>query len=214
MTAPEKLDLDHLRQWIGRDTEASDTVTARLVDRFARRFDIDIGEAADRRRRAGDDPSVPAPSAAPTCRARPRRPSGARRLSCRRCRCRAGCGPAATWSFSTISASARPVTRRSTITDVTMKQGRTGALCFVTVEHISVSDAARWLTERQDIVYRARIRRRGEKAPAAPAPAPWRASRDGRADPVLLFRYSALTFNGHRIHYDRPMCARSRAIPA
>lgn len=96
------------------------------------------------------------------------------------------------------------VTRRSTIASVTEKHGRSGALVFVTVEHV-LSDAGRDLiVEQQDIVYR------DAPAPGATAAPPqseisnaadWR--EEIQADPILLFRYSALTMNGHRIHYDR-----------
>ncbi|RVU43785.1 FAS1-like dehydratase domain-containing protein [Rubrivivax rivuli] len=97
------------------------------------------------------------------------------------------------------------VTRRSTIAEVTPKQGRSGALVFVKVRHeVSVQGAASpALTEFHDIVYR-EARRPGDVEPppqAAPSGAPWQ--RSLRPDDVLLFRYSALTFNGHRIHYDR-----------
>jgi len=99
------------------------------------------------------------------------------------------------------------VTRVSRIADITTKAGRSGPLCFVTVQHELASERGIAIVERQDIVYR----------PAATAPAPAAASatapdarKDAEAewpvdiDPVLLFRYSALTFNGHRIHYDLP----------
>jgi 3-methylfumaryl-CoA hydratase len=97
------------------------------------------------------------------------------------------------------------VVRTSTIEDVVAKEGRTGPLVFVTVRH-EVSrrgEVEPALVEHHDIVYRA------EKAPdevepppiAAPTGAPWQ--REIVPDDVLLFRYSALTFNGHRIHYDR-----------
>ena len=84
------------------------------------------------------------------------------------------------------------------------KEGRTGPLVFVRVRHeISADGAASRSIEEHDIVYRENPRP-GDPAPAA-QPAPADAS--GRAtiepDDVLLFRYSALTFNGHRIHYDR-----------
>lgn len=97
------------------------------------------------------------------------------------------------------------VERRSTITKVDAKSGRSGALVFVTVRH-EISDARGLaLSEEHDIVYRDLP----DPARAASAPPPAQARRDedfGRTivpDPVLLFRYSALTFNGHRIHYDR-----------
>ena len=96
------------------------------------------------------------------------------------------------------------VSRTSTIADVTRKEGRTGELVFVKVRHElrcnGVADPA--LVEFHDIVYR-EARKPGEAEPppvAAPAGA-WQ--RTVVPDDVLLFRYSALTFNGHRIHYDR-----------
>lgn len=95
--------------------------------------------------------------------------------------------------------------RTSTIADVTVKQGRTGPLVFVKVRHeIRVNGAPEpALVEFHDIVYReARRPDDAEPAPqAAPQAAAWQ--REIVPDDVLLFRYSALTFNGHRIHYDR-----------
>ena len=95
--------------------------------------------------------------------------------------------------------------RTSTIDDVTTKDGRTGKLVFVKVRHeVRCNDAKDpALVEFHDIVYR-EARRVGDVEPppqAAPTGAPWR--REIVPDDVLLFRYSALTFNGHRIHYDR-----------
>ncbi|MEX3958960.1 MaoC family dehydratase N-terminal domain-containing protein [Trinickia sp. EG282A] len=96
------------------------------------------------------------------------------------------------------------ITRLSLIESVTHKQGRTGDLVFVKVKH-EIGDAAGVaIVERQDIVYRDHPAA-GDRPPAAqaaPAGAQW--AREIAPDPVLLFRYSALTLNGHRIHYDRP----------
>lgn len=95
------------------------------------------------------------------------------------------------------------VRRTSTVVDVSHKTGRTGPLVFVLVRHDVAGEDGTALVEEHDIVYRD-APRLDEPAPAArPAPkaAVWR--RDITPDPVLLFRYSALTFNGHRIHYDR-----------
>ena len=97
------------------------------------------------------------------------------------------------------------VARSSTIDGVTTKEGRTGKLVFVKVRHeLRCNGAAEpSLVEFHDIVYR-EARRPGDIEPpprAAPENAAWQ--REIVPDDVLLFRYSALTFNGHRIHYDR-----------
>ena len=95
--------------------------------------------------------------------------------------------------------------RRSTIADVNVKSGRSGMLVFVKVRHELRCNGSEQpaITEFHDIVYRAAKQPGDAEAPprAAPAEAQWR--REVFADDVLLFRYSALTFNGHRIHYDR-----------
>ncbi|TFZ02101.1 FAS1-like dehydratase domain-containing protein [Ramlibacter humi] len=98
------------------------------------------------------------------------------------------------------------VERRSFIEDVTSKSGRTGPLVFVRVRHeVRANDAAQpALVEHHDIVYR-EARKPGDAEPppqkATHGAPTWR--REWLPDDVLLFRYSALTFNGHRIHYDR-----------
>ena len=95
------------------------------------------------------------------------------------------------------------VTRTSRIVNVDAKGGRSGALAFVTVRHELTGARGLAITEEHDIVYREAPR------PGAAAPEPPPAARDEAfvrrivPDPVLLFRFSALTFNGHRIHYDR-----------
>ncbi len=103
--------------------------------------------------------------------------------------------------------------RTSRIADVTVKNGRSGALVFVTVHHQISNARGVAIKEEHDIVYR--------DAPqsGAPAPLPQMApvdetfSRLITPDPVLLFRYSALTFNGHRIHYDRPYVTQVEGYP-
>lgn len=98
------------------------------------------------------------------------------------------------------------LTKRSTVKSVTHKSGRSGDLVFVTVLHEVWDQDTQCLHEEHDIVYRAPAAA-GSKPPAPPS-APERCdfSRKIAPDPVLLFRYSALTFNGHRIHYDHPFC--------
>ncbi len=114
-----------------------------------------------------------------------------------------------------IGARARRV---SEIVSITPKTGRGGALVFVTVRHtISEIDGdaahAPAIVEEHDIVYREAPR--GDAPAPAPIPAPgaarWR--RAVTPDPVLLFRYSALTFNGHRIHYDRTYATETEGYP-
>jgi len=97
------------------------------------------------------------------------------------------------------------LTRTSTIADVTEKTGRTGTLVFVKVRHEirrgDETDVA--LTEFHDIVYRDAPRPDDVAPPPKTAPAESAWQRKWVPDDVLLFRYSALTFNGHRIHFDR-----------
>ena len=93
--------------------------------------------------------------------------------------------------------------RTSTIADVSFKDGRTGPLVFVLVRHEIANSAGVALVEEHDIVYRD-VPQPSDPAPSsrpARSDAVWR--REIHPDDVLLFRYSALTFNGHRIHYDR-----------
>jgi 3-methylfumaryl-CoA hydratase len=93
--------------------------------------------------------------------------------------------------------------RRSTIQRIDAKSGRSGELVFVTLEHqIGCADSVA-VTEVQDLVYRDHPRAGVRTPEPAMARTDEEFSREVRPDPVLLFRYSALTFNGHRIHYDR-----------
>ena len=92
--------------------------------------------------------------------------------------------------------------RRSAILDVQRKHGRSGELVFVTVEHVISTDGEVAVREEHDIVYRSAQQPGEGQASGKPAPATAAWHDSLVADPVLLFRYSALTFNGHRIHYD------------
>lgn len=105
------------------------------------------------------------------------------------------------------------ISRTSTVQDVTIKQGRGGALCFVLVRHEVAGEGGPALVEEHDIVYRD-APRPGEPA-ATPRPVrqddAWR--RDVTPDDAMLFRYSALTFNSHRIHYDRRYVTQTEGYP-
>ncbi|ALM83433.1 MaoC family dehydratase N-terminal domain-containing protein [Bordetella sp. N] len=103
-----------------------------------------------------------------------------------------------------------PAERRSTITDVKEKTGRTGSLLFVTVRHEYWQEGALAISEEQDIVYRQPSPPKLEGTEPAPQAA-WRRTID--PNPVLLFRYSAVTFNGHRIHYDHPYVTDKEGYP-
>ncbi len=105
------------------------------------------------------------------------------------------------------------IRRESRIQSVQVKSGRSGQLVFVTVRHEIGDDRGIALSEEHDIVYRE------APVPGAHAPQPADAPIDeqfGRTitpDPVLLMRYSALTFNGHRIHYDRSYAVEEEGYP-
>lgn len=98
----------------------------------------------------------------------------------------------------------KAATRTSQVTSVQRKEGRSGKLAFVTVAHTIRSEGKTVIYEEQDIVYReaAALGARPLESERAPANHVWERGMD--SDEVFLFRYSALTFNGHRIHYDKP----------
>lgn len=113
------------------------------------------------------------------------------------------------------------ITRTSRIVDVKFREGRSGALVFVLVRHEISNAGGIALTEEHDIVYRDHPR--PGDLPSSPRIAPEGIAPEGRADAawervvkpddVLLFRYSALTFNGHRIHYDRRYATEVEGYP-
>jgi 3-methylfumaryl-CoA hydratase len=105
------------------------------------------------------------------------------------------------------------ISRISTVQDVTVKNGRNGALCFVLVRHEVSGGNGLALVEEHDIVYR-------DMPPPGEAPATPRAvrsddvwRRDIQPSDPFLFRYSALTFNSHRIHYDRRYVTETELYP-
>lgn len=127
--------------------------------------------------------------------------------------------PRRMWAGSRFSFDGAPVRvgetigRSSEIKAVEPKSGSTGAMVFVTVKHTISGPRGVSLVEEHDIVYR-EAAKPGEK-PKDPRPAPADATwtRKIVPDPVLLFRFSALTFNGHRIHYDQPYVTGAEGYP-
>ena len=105
------------------------------------------------------------------------------------------------------------ITRASEIVSVEPKAGRSGTLVFVTVRHTVQAAGETALIEEQDIVYR-EAAQKGDPLPAgkqAPAESLW--TRRIMPNAVMLFRYSALTFNGHRIHYDKDYAINEEHYP-
>jgi len=108
----------------------------------------------------------------------------------------------------------KPAHRQAVIRAVSEKEGRTGRLVFVTVAHTIRQDGAICVEEEQDIVYRETGTPVAAPAPCELAPAPagsW--TRTVVPDPTLLFRFAALTFNAHRIHYDRTYATAVEGYP-
>jgi 3-methylfumaryl-CoA hydratase len=210
----EKLDLDHLRQWIGRTEEKTDIVTAQLVAGLRSVLFLDVGKPKD-----GDAapltahwcltlPVVPMSEVGPD--GHPNRGGFLPPVPL----------PRRMWAGGAINF-AEPlrvgdvVTHTSTIKDLTLKEGSTGLLCFVSVDHVYRTPRGVAIRERHDIVYREMPTGGQSATPAKPPAAPAAAQHSERhlADPVLLFRYSALTFNGHRIHYDRDYVTKVEGYP-
>ena len=113
-----------------------------------------------------------------------------------------------------------PATKRSRVLSVTEKQGRSGPLTFAVVEHQVRQDGRVVVDEQQDIVYRKAAAAAGQ----APAPGPAESTGDAvvppagdewaiDVSPTLLFRFSALTYNAHRIHYDRDYAREMEGYP-
>lgn len=203
------MDIDHLRQWIGRSETSEDVASevplaglAALLDRaepwkdfipplahwlyflpHARQSDIDIDGHP---RRGGFLPPIDLT----------RRMWAGGRLT-----------------FEADIPVGASIARRSTIADVTAKTGTTGNMVFVTVHHEIVTEGGVAVREEQDIVFReapkpGSVARNSEAAPNA-----CEHSRRVAPDPTQLFRFSALTFNAHRIHYDRDYCRDVEGYP-
>lgn len=111
-----------------------------------------------------------------------------------------------------------PATKRTRVLAVTEKHGRSGHLTFVTVGVQVLQGGAVVVDEEQDIVYRDAAGPAGPAAgaaasPAAPVVPAGQGEREIGISPALLFRFSALTYNAHRIHYDRDYCRDVEGYP-
>jgi 3-methylfumaryl-CoA hydratase len=198
------LDIEHLQQWVGKTETRSDLVTAAPIAALAATLDIemDYPKAGDvlpplwhwlyflphpRQSELGPDGHAKRGGFLPPVEL-PRRMWAGGRVE-----------------FHHPLRVGETITRTSRIVDVKLKEGRSGRLVFVLVRH-EIGDA---LTEEHDIVYR------DLTPPLDPSPAPAAAvwERVVKPDDVLLFRYSALTFNGHRIHYDRRYATEVEGYP-
>jgi len=212
VSAAPALNIEELRQWIGRSEIRTDTVTAAPVAAMSATLDREDPEPHSgtelpplwhwlyflplarqselgpdgHSRRGGFLPPVPLPR---------RMWAGGR------------------FEFRQPLRVGEDITRVSRITDISAKEGRSGRLVFVAVRHEISNARGEALVEEHDIVYR------DNPQPGATAPKPQPAPTDAAfereivPDPVLLFRYSALTFNGHRIHYDRPYVTEVEGYP-
>jgi len=105
------------------------------------------------------------------------------------------------------------MTRETRVIDIKEKSGRSGPLVFVVLRHEISNAEGLAIAEEHDIVYRDVYRDHGPPAPLQAAPAETTWERTIQPDDVLIFRYSALTFNGHRIHYDRRYATEVEGYP-
>lgn len=206
------IDLDHLRQWVGRERTLVDDLhpfpAQALSNALDHRAPLESGEALP--------PSwqwlyfLDTPSASITG------PDGHPKLG-------AFLPPAPLprrmWAAGAMQIErplhlGTPATRRSVIRSVDAKSGKSGSLVFVTLDHEVSQRGHLCLREEQNLVYRDMPSGPAPLPPgeAAPTHADW--SRTVTPDPVLLFRYSALTYNSHRIHYDRHYAVEREFYPA
>jgi len=105
------------------------------------------------------------------------------------------------------------IERTSRIADIRTREGHSGPLVFVTVRHEISNPRGLAIIEEHDVVYRDGTRGSAMGPAAQVAPTGETFSREIAPEPVLLFRYSALTFNGHRIHYDRNYANKVEGYP-
>jgi 3-methylfumaryl-CoA hydratase len=203
---------DHLRSWIGRTQTESELVSLRLAQQLAATLDYERAPKAGQTlpplwhwalfphiatqshigadghpQRGGFLPPIPLPR-------------------------RMWAGSLVRFERAVVVGS--QVTRTSQIIDVASKEGRSGQLVFVRIRHEMEDYEGPLISEEQDVVYRESAAEPFKPAtgPLAPMETTWR--RTIVPDPVLLCRYSADTFNGHRIHYDRAYAIGEEGYPA
>jgi 3-methylfumaryl-CoA hydratase len=209
--ASSPLDIAHLRGWIGTEDIGTDIVSADL----ARKYHAMLDHPG-----APPQPGEVVPRLMHFCLAQPAAPTAG--LGADGHPARGGFLPPVPlprrmWAGGSLTFHADLkvgdiVRRVSRIDDVVIKEGRTGTLCFVTVQHRLEANGGLAVEERQDLVYReAAAPAAAAKAPPAAEQGAWQ--RAMTASPPLLFRYSALTFNGHRIHYDRRYASEVEGYP-
>ena len=207
-----KVDIDHLRKWIGKIDNVTDYVTPIVEQRYRATLNMDIGNPKDgdpvtsglhwmlgwnlvKNDELGVDshpalgeflPPVPLP----------------RRM----------------WAGSEIKV-LKPirvgdkVIKQSTVADIQVKEGRTGLLCFVTAEYNFLVNNEVTINEKHNIVYRDISKSGGGSGYSKEIPERADLSEKIFMHPTILFRYSAIGFVGHRIHYDHPYTVNEENYP-
>lgn len=209
---PTLIDLDHLRKWVGREYSRDDSLAPFPARALAATLDCeDVFESGDalppawhwlyfleapRASATGKDghpslggflPPVPLP----------------RRM-----------WAAGNLDFLAPLTLGSTATRKTVIRSVDAKIGRDGTLVFVTLHHDLSQQGRTCIREEQNLVYRQMPTALAPLPPGQAAPTNADFSRTFQPDPVVLFRYSALTYNGHRIHYDRTYAVEQEFYPA
>jgi 3-methylfumaryl-CoA hydratase len=204
----EEIDVDHLRSWIGKQDRESDTITPELLKRFR----ATLSEFTEL--------GTELPLGLHWCLAQPAVTSGD--LGVDGHPAKGGFLPPVPlprrmWASGRVRFHGTPsvgalIERTSTIADVVLKQSTaSGPLLFVHIDHAYVQDEETLIEDRQTIVYRQPAAFKQAVAQAqAQQPAH---SKNILPDSTLLFRYSAVTFNGHRIHYDHHYTTSQEGYP-
>ncbi len=210
--ANRTLELDVLQGWIGREEAVTDFLDLAALRRVRTYFgmspNVAEGDAIDETWHwCFFNPAVPAAQLARDGHPMtgdflppfdlPRRMWGGSRLS-----------------FHEPLRAGKEAKRVSRILSVDLKRGKSGTLGLVKVEHVISQDGAVCRREEQDIVYREPASGPQAAISAPECPTGSQASQEVKPDPVTLFRYSALTYNAHRIHYDRDYATGEEGYPA